>query len=102
MAHFAQIDENNLVIQVLTIDNSEESRGQDFLVNDLQLGGKWIQTSYNAKIRGNYAGVGFSYLEAEDIFMPPKCHETATLDSKVAKWICDDPSHEIKELNANN
>jgi len=93
MAHFAQIDKNNFVTQVLTIDNSQESRGQDFLANDLQLGGKWIQTSYNAKIRGNYAGVGFSYLETEDIFMPPKCHETATLDSKAAKWICDDSSH---------
>jgi hypothetical protein len=55
MAHFAEIDDNGFVLRVLVVDNSQENRGQDFLANDLGLGGTWIQTSYNAKIRGKYS-----------------------------------------------
>ena len=58
MAHFAEIDSNNKVIRVLVVDNSEEHRGQEFLVNDLKLGGTWVQTSYNANFGGKYAGIG--------------------------------------------
>jgi len=58
MAHFAEIDSNNKVIRVLVVDNSQEHRGQEFLANDLGLGGTWIQTSYNANFGGKYAGIG--------------------------------------------
>jgi hypothetical protein len=58
MAHFAEIDSNNKVLRVLVVDNSQESRGQDFLANDLGLGGTWIQTSYNANFGGKFAGTG--------------------------------------------
>ena len=58
MAHFAEIDSNNKVLRVLVVDNSQEHRGQEFLANDLGLGGTWIQTSYNANFGGKYAGVG--------------------------------------------
>jgi hypothetical protein len=58
MAHFAEIDSNNIVLRVLVVDNSQEHRGQDFLANDLGLGGTWIQTSYNANFAGKYAGIG--------------------------------------------
>ncbi len=47
MAHFAQIDENNIVTQVLVVPDNAEDRGQDYLANDLGLGGTWVQTSYN-------------------------------------------------------
>ena len=47
MAHFAQIDENNVVTQVLVVPDEQEHRGEDFLANDLGLGGRWVQTSYN-------------------------------------------------------
>lgn len=71
MAHFAEIDENNIVKRVLVVDNSEEHRGQEFLANDLNLGGRWIQTSYNANFRGKYAGMGDIYDEVNDIFYTP-------------------------------
>jgi hypothetical protein len=71
MAHFAEIDENNIVKRVLVVDNSEEHRGQEFLANDLNLGGRWIQTSYNANFRGKYAGIGDIYDEVNDIFYTP-------------------------------
>lgn len=58
MAHFAEIDSNNKVLRVLVIDDSQENRGQEFLANDLGLGGTWIQTSYNANFGGKYAGIG--------------------------------------------
>ncbi len=47
MAHFAEIDNDGIVKQVLVVPDQEEHRGQDFLANDLGLGGTWIQTSYN-------------------------------------------------------
>ena len=69
MAHFAKLDENNYVIQVVRIPDSQEERGEQFLAEDLKLGGKWIQTSYNHKIRGKYAGVGDFYDEEKDEFI---------------------------------
>ena len=100
MAHFAEIDNSNIVLRVLVVDNSLEHKGADFLSNDLGLGGIWIQTSYNNKIRGNYAGIGYTYLPLEDIFMPPKCHTEAVLNAKSAKWDCINEDHKIKEINA--
>jgi hypothetical protein len=71
MAHFAEIDNNNKVLRVLVVDNSQENRGQDFLANELGLGGRWIQTSYNANFRGKYAGIGDVYDPDKDIFITP-------------------------------
>jgi hypothetical protein len=72
MAHFAKINENNIVEIVLVVDNSEEHRGQEFLAEDLGLGGRWIQTSYNANFRGKYAGIGDIYDEDNDVFFSPQ------------------------------
>ena len=51
MAHFAQIDDNNVVVTVIVVPDEQEHRGQEFCADDLGLGGTWIQTSYNT--RGN-------------------------------------------------
>lgn len=72
MAHFAEIDNTNKVLRVLVVDNSQESRGQEFLANDCGLGGTWIQTSYNANIRGKFAGVGDIYDPINDLFITPE------------------------------
>lgn len=58
MAHFAEIDSNNKVLRVLVVPNEQENRGQEYLANDLNMGGTWIQTSYNANFGGKYAGIG--------------------------------------------
>lgn len=71
MAHFAEIDNNNIVTRVLVVPDEQEHRGHDYLANDLHLGGTWIQTSYNARIRKNYAGIGFTYDATRDAFIPP-------------------------------
>lgn len=72
MAHFAEIDDNNVVLRVLVVPNEFEERGEDYLANEIGLGGRWIQTSYNAKIRGKYAATGDIYDEAKDIFYSPE------------------------------
>jgi hypothetical protein len=81
MAHFAEVDENNIVTQVLVVPDEQEHRGQEFLADDLSLGGKWIQTSYSNKIRKHYAGIGYSYDEVADVFIAPQPFPSWTLDS---------------------
>jgi hypothetical protein len=70
MSHWAELDENNVVIRVLVGDNNEADEGYQWLMDNL--GGTWIQTSYNSRIRGTYAGVGMSYDADEDIFITPQ------------------------------
>ena len=72
MAHFAEINENNVVIRVVVVPDEQESRGQEFLSNDLGLGGRWIQTSYNANFRGKFAGIGDNYDQENDVFIAAK------------------------------
>ena len=76
MAHFAEIDNTNKVIRVLVVDNSQEHRGQEFLAEDCELGGTWIQTSYNGNIRGKFAGIGDIYDPINDVFVSPVVEET--------------------------
>ena len=85
MAHFSKIDENNIVQEVLVVDNSLEHRGEDFLANELGLGGRWIQTSYNGNFRKQYAGYGFTYDETKDIFVSPQPYPSWTLDDN-SNW----------------
>jgi hypothetical protein len=98
MAHFAEIDESNIVTRVLVVPDEQEHRGQEFLANDLGLGGFWIQTSYNARIRKNYAGVGYTFDPVRDAFIPPQpdCHpESITFDEETCRWSCSDATHVI-------
>ena len=85
MAHFAEIDSNNNVLRVLVVDDSQEHRGQEFLANDLGLGGIWLQTSYNNNIRKNFAGFGMSYNVEHDAFIHPKPFESWILNDD-ARW----------------
>ena len=93
MAHWAEIDENNLVVRVLVGDNNQPDEGEAF-VNSL--GGRWFKTSYNSTIRKNFAGVGFSYDETLDAFIPPKCHQEATLNELTALWLCQNGEHSVE------
>lgn len=95
MSHYAQIDKNNKVVQVL-VGNPNLSDEEGLIEITNLLGGIWIQTSFNARTRGNYAGIGYSYIPEADIFIAPKCHEEAVLDDVLAKWLCTNPYHDIK------
>jgi hypothetical protein len=106
MAHFAEINENNIVINVIVIHNNEllddlgyesEQKGIDFCVT--HFGGRWVQTSYNATFRKNYAGIGFSYDANLNAFIPQKCHDEAILNQSNAQWICGNEDHHDKEIS---
>jgi len=71
MAHFAEIDKDNIVIRVVVVPNEFESEGQTYLAETIGLGGTWIQTSYNGNIRGKYAGIGDTYDKKKDVFVTP-------------------------------
>ena len=84
MTHFAKIV-NNLVEQVIVADTKEWC--------EENLGGTWIQTSYNGNIRKNYAGIGMSYDSGRDAFIPVKCHDEATLNEDTCRWDCTNAEH---------
>jgi hypothetical protein len=86
MAHFAEIDENNVVLRVLVTDNNDPNgdEGYQWLIDNL--GGTWVKTSYNASIRKNYAGIGYTYDEALDAFIPPKPFASWALNEGTANW----------------
>lgn len=91
MAHFAEIDTNNVVVRVLVVPNDQEHRGQEFLANDLGLGGTWIQTSYNHRIRGKYAAVGDIYNVDLDRFEPVKPHPSMIWSDEYYTWLAPTP-----------
>jgi hypothetical protein len=86
MAHFAELDADNIVVRVLVVPNEQENRGHDYLATDLGLGGTWVQTSYNATIRKNYAGIGYTFDSGRDAFIPPKPFASWTLKEETCNW----------------
>lgn len=94
MAHFARLDENNVVTQVIVVANTDtadangvekEHIGAAFC--ERLLGGTWKQTSYNGNFRKRYAGVGYTYNIELDAFVPPKPYSSWVLDNDTATWI---------------
>jgi hypothetical protein len=69
MPHFAEIDDNNIVLRVLYVDEERKDIAQDYLANECGLGGTWIETSYTEDIRGTYAVPGYRYDPVADIFI---------------------------------
>lgn len=92
MAHFAELDANNVVLRVIVIDNKDtadaagvekEHIGAAFC--ERLFGGTWKQTSYNASFRKHYAGIGYTYNAVRDAFIPPQPYQSWTLDDD-ANW----------------
>ena len=86
MAHFAKLDENDIVIQVIVVPDNQEHRGQEFCADDLGLGGTWVQTSYNHNIRKNFAGIGYKFDRSRDAFIPPQPFPSWTLNETTWTW----------------
>jgi ribosomal protein S27AE len=91
MSHWAELDENNKVIRVLVGDNNDPAgdEGYSWLINNL--GGNWIQTSYNGTIRYNYAGIGYIYDVVDDAFIAPmpQCGHDSLLLNNLKRWECE-------------
>ena len=93
MAHFAQLDENNVVTQVIVVSNNEllDAGGQEREEMGIGFcqrlfGGNWKQTSYNHNFRKRYAGIGYTYNAELDAFVPPKPHASWVLNTEEAIW----------------
>jgi hypothetical protein len=93
MAHFAQLDENNVVLQVIVVNNSDcldgagnESEAIGVAFCQSLLGGNWKQTSYNGNMRKNYAGIGYTYDAGRDAFIATKPFASWVLDETICQW----------------
>lgn len=94
MAHFAELTPGNVVVAVLVVSNDEllldgveqEIRGID-LLESLFGHRRWKQTSYNGRIRKRYAGIGYTFDERLDAFVPPRPGEGWTLDESTVTWV---------------
>jgi hypothetical protein len=94
MSHWAEIDNNNIVVRVTSGSNDEPDEGYQWLIDNL--GGTWIKTSYNTyggvhseggtPLRKNYAGIGYTYNEELDAFIPPKPYESWVLNQGTCLW----------------
>lgn len=78
MAHFAEIDSTNTVLRVIVVADEHEANGAEWCHN--LLGGTWVQTSYNGRIRKQYAGIGFTYDADADVFVAPQPFPSWSLD----------------------
>ena len=96
MAHYAFLDNNNLVTEVIVgIDETETIEGLEPEVWYGNFRGQVCKrTSYNHKIRYNYAGIGYKYDAIRDAFIAPKCHDEAILDEQSCRWICSHSDHD--------
>lgn len=91
MAHFAKLDENNIVTEVHVVNNddilnlpfpSSEPVGVQFLKNIFGTETRWKQTSYNHNFRWRYAGIGYTYDSERDLFIPPKPYPSWVLNTQ--------------------
>lgn len=107
MAHWAEIDKNNLVVRVVVTSNKDEDEGHKWLIDNLD--GDWVQTSFNTyggkhytptgklskdqskALRYNFAAKGFRYDPNRDAFISPQPSPECTLDEKTCLWVCPDP-----------
>lgn len=101
MAHFAQINQDNIVTNIIVIDNKHESDGQEFISNELGLGGIWVQTSYNTvggkhllgetPLRKNYATIGGVYDSVRDAFYKTQPFPSWILNEETCLWEAPKP-----------
>jgi hypothetical protein len=106
MAYFAQLDENNVVVRVVSVSNEtcsdifgdeHEVLGEVFCKNHTRIKNTWKQTSYNNNIRGRFAGVGYTYDSDKDIFIPPKPYSSWIFNEETISWNPPYPEPELTE-----
>lgn len=102
MAHWAELDDTNTVLRVVVTSNDKPDEGYQWLIDNL--GGRWVKTSYNAVggkrrdpetnemtdepgFRKNYAGIGFTYDEQRDGFIPPQPLSSWVIDEATCLWV---------------
>ena len=95
MAHHAKIENGIVTAVIVTMDSDEDTFADRMLA---ETGEQWVRTSYNGRIRYNYAGIGYVYDSIRDAFIPPKCHSEAVIEETICRWSCDNDDHKPKVL----
>jgi hypothetical protein len=98
MAHFAELDANNVVLRVIVVGNRDTSTPDGTEVESIGVafcqrlfGGNWVQTSYNGNMRARYAGIGYTYDKDLDAFIAPQPYPSWTLDPVTTNWVAPVP-----------
>ena len=99
MAHFAELDPDNIVLRVIVVNNEDitingqesEAKGVAFCQSLFGPDTRWAQTSYTGKMRKRYAGVGYSFDEQRDAFIPPQPYPSWVLDPETCDWVAPIP-----------
>jgi hypothetical protein len=106
MAHFAELDGSNTVLRVIVVGNADtaDSNGveKEYIgaaFCERLFGGTWKQTSYNGNMRKNYAGIGYSYNQAIDAFVPPKPYASWVLNNSTAQWEAPTPMPVLEDAS---
>lgn len=106
MAHFAELNQNNEVLRVIVVANEDtsdqngvedETIGVAFCKKLFGSNTMWKQTSYNGNFRKRYAGIGYSYNEELDAFIPPKPYPSWVLNEETAEWEAPIPAPELTQ-----
>ena len=92
MAHYAYLDENNIVTMVIV--GKDENETINGLTPEQYYGA--VRTSFNGNTRKNFAGIGYTYDSVRDAFIAPKCHDEAVLNEATCRWSCANAEHDIK------
>jgi len=97
MAHHAKIENGIVTAVIVTMDSDEDTFAARMLD---ETGEQWVRTSYNGRIRYNYAGIGYSYNSEADAFIAPNpnCHPELFLNTDTYQWDCDNDDHKPKVL----
>jgi hypothetical protein len=107
MAHFAQLDENNIVTRVIVVSNNDclgadgkesEAVGIAFCKKLLGNDTRWKQTSYNNNFRRQYAGIGFIYYEPLDVFVELQPYPSWSFDPATGTWVCPVPKPSVPDI----
>lgn len=96
MSHWAELDTDSKVIRVVVGDNNDPAgdEGYQWIIDNL--GGNWVQTSYNSNFRYNYAGIGFTYDPIDDAFISPVfCEHQELVLNDLKRWECSNEAHII-------
>ena len=95
MAHHAKIENGIVTSVIVTMDSDEDTFADRMLA---ETGEQWVRTSYNGRIRYNYAGIGYTFDADADAFIAPdpECHPERLLNTDTYKWDCANADHELK------
>jgi hypothetical protein len=93
MAHHAKVENGIVTAVIVTMDSDEDTFSDRMLA---ETGETWIRTSYNGRIRYNFASRGMVYDSIRDAFIPPKCHDEAIIDESTCRWTCTNSDHDVE------